>query len=123
MVLTAIAAAASMLYLQQRFDAADVKNGVAIARTYRAPSGWTLPDVIEARYPKSSVQWSGEEQSACMQHVRVDAHVAPAAGGAPLDYAFVVDLNGPSIHPGNPLGEEAIGGLDAPRPAGDGGPP
>jgi hypothetical protein len=119
MILTAIAAAMCIVYLQQRFDAGDVKNAVSLARSYRAQSGWTLPEVLEARHPKSQVDWRGSEQSSCFQHVRVDAWVTPAGGGLPLDYAFSIDINGPSIHPDNPLGQEAIAALDAPRPTGD----
>lgn len=112
MVLTALAASASVIYLQQRFDAADVKNAVEIAKTYRAPSGRTLVDVLSAKHPGAAVDWRGTEESSCFQHVRVDAAVRPS-GGPPFDYQFSVDLNGPSIHPANPLGEDAVRALDA----------
>ena len=114
LVLTAIAAAVSMLYLQRRFEAADMKDGLAIAKSYRAPSGRSLPDAIEALHPGSQVEWRAFEESSCQQHVRVDAWVTPAGIGEALDYAFAVDINGPSIHPANPLGEKALGALDAP---------
>ncbi len=114
MFLTALAAAASVIWLQQRFDAADAKAGVAIAQSYRAGSGRSLPDVLASRHPGAAVSWRGSEQSSCFQHVRVDALVTPAtpAGALGLDYEFAIDLNGPSIHPGNPLGQEALEALD-----------
>ena len=113
MVLTALAASASVVYLQHRFDAADVKSAVEIAKTYRAPTGRTLPGVLEGRHPGAPVEWRGTEESSCFQHIRVEAVVMPR-GEAPSDYAFSVDLNGPSIHPANPLGQEALAGLDQP---------
>jgi hypothetical protein len=113
MVLTAVAAAVCIIYLQQRFEAADVKNGLAIAQTYRAPTNKTLPAVIEARHPGASVDWTGTETSACFQHVRVSANVRK--DGEPTElYQFDIDLNGPSIHPANPSGEAALGALDIP---------
>jgi hypothetical protein len=117
MILTALAAAVCVVYLQGRFEAADTKNCVAIAETYRAASGKTLPEVLAERHPGASVDWSGTETSSCFQHVRVRAWVTPK-GGAPLDYEFDVDLNGPSIHPANPLGVEALGALDSPSSSG-----
>jgi hypothetical protein len=118
MFLTALAAAVCVVYLQQRFDAADMKNCVAIAQTYRAPSGKSLPDVLAERYPGANVDWTGTETSSCFQHVRVDARVTPK-DARPVVYEFDVDLNGPSIHPANPLGMEALEALD--KRAGDGG--
>jgi len=117
MVLTALAASASVVYLQHRFDAADVKSAVEIAKTYRAPTGRTLPGILETRHPGAPIEWRGTEESSCFQHVRVEAVVTPK-GEAPSDYAFSIDLNGPSIHPANPLGQEALEGLDR----SDGGP-
>ncbi len=115
MVVTALAASASVVYLQQKFDAADVKNCIQIAQTYRAPSGRTLPSVIEARHPGAIIEWHGTEESSCFQHVRVDAVVTPTKAEAASNYAFSVDLNGPSIHPANALGQEAVQALDAPQ--------
>ncbi len=119
MLLTAIAAAVSVVYLQHRFDAADVKAAVALAQSYKAPSGRTLPDVILADRPGAAMDWSGAETSSCFQHVRVEAHVSPK-DGPPVVYMFDVDINGPSIHPANPLGLEALQKLDA-TGAGDAG--
>jgi hypothetical protein len=114
MVLTALAAAVCVVYLQQRFDAADMKNCIAIAETYRAPSGKTLPGVLADRHPGASIDWTGTETSSCFQHVRVDARVTPK-DTPPVVYEFDVDLNGPSIHPANPLGVEALQALEVPR--------
>jgi hypothetical protein len=123
MVMTALAAAICMVHLQGRFDAADVKNGMEIAKTYRAPSGKTLVDVLVARHPGSAVEWSAVETSSCFEHVRVDARVVPQRAAPPTLYQFDVDLNGPSIHPANGAGADALGALDAPRTfAADGGP-
>ena len=113
-ILTALAAAITMIYVQRRFEAADVKDGLAVVQSYKAPSGRTLPDVLEALHPGSHVEWHAFEESSCQQHVRVDAWVTPTGGASPLDYSFAVDINGPSIHPANPLGEKALQGLDAP---------
>jgi hypothetical protein len=115
MILTALAAAVCIIYLQRRFDAADMKNCVAIAQTYRAPSGKTIPEVLESRHPGAPVVWSGTETSSCFQHVRVEARVAPK-DAPPILYDFDIDLNGPSIHPGNPLGVEALEALDSTDP-------
>ena len=111
MVMTALAAAICVIYLQQRFDAADVRNGIDIAKTYRAPSGKTLVDVLLARHPGGTMEWSAVETSSCFQHVRVDARVVPPSA-PPALYEFDVDLNGPSIHPANSAGSEALGALD-----------
>lgn len=119
MVLTALSAAVCVVYLQGRFDAADVKAAVELAQSYRAPSGRTLPDVLEARHPGATVDWSGVVTSSCFQHVRVDAKVLPR-DAAPKVYEFEIDINGPSIHPANPEGVEALGALDEPA-ARDGG--
>ena len=113
MILTALSAAVCIVYLQHRFDAADMKNCVAIAQTYRARSGRSIPDVLASRHPGASIEWSGTETSSCFQHVRVEARVTPK-DSTPLAYDFDVDLNGPSIHPGNALGVEALEALDEP---------
>jgi hypothetical protein len=119
MVLTALSAAVCVLYLQRKFDAADVKAAVEMAQSYRAPSGRTLPGVLAERHPDAPIEWSGAVTSSCFQHVRVDARVEPR-GSTPLDYQFDIDINGPSIHPGNPQGVEALAALDGPAPR-DGG--
>jgi hypothetical protein len=120
MILTAFAAAMCVVYLQQRFDAADMKNCVNIAQTYRAPSGKSLPDLLAERYPGAVVDWAATETSSCFQHVRVDARITPK-DAPPVVYEFEVDLNGPSIHPANPLGVQALEVLDG-RGTGGGGP-
>jgi hypothetical protein len=108
MIVTAVGAAAALVYLQQRSAAADAKAGLAIAQDHRGASGRTLSEILEAREPGAAIIWSSVQESACFSHVRVEAHAGPRA-----DYVFLVDLNGPSIHPGNPAGEEAIRALES----------
>src|SRR3712207_603234 len=86
----------SIFYIQSRFDGADRRAALGIVQSYRARGGWTVPELIDKRHPGKSVAWQVETQSSCRQHQRVQATV----DGTP--YVFGVDINGPSIHPGNP---------------------
>jgi hypothetical protein len=109
MVLTSALAAGSILYLQARFNAADEKNALLLVRDYRAKSGRSLPDVIGELSGGKTPEWSTATESSCFQHERVRAQVATDTGA--VTYDFVVDINGPSIHPGNENGRRALEAL------------
>ena len=55
-----------------------------------------FPDVLAERHPGKEQSWQVHTESSCLQHERVDVEVDGQ------DYAFIVDINGPAIHPGNP---------------------
>jgi hypothetical protein len=111
LVLTSALAAGSMLYLQARFNAGDERNALAVVQNYRAKSGRSLPEVIAADHPGAPPpEWSTSTESSCFQHERVRAQV-PLGDGGVVTYDFVVDINGPSIHPGNEEGRKALEGL------------
>lgn len=110
MVLTSALAAGSILYLQARFNAGDERNALALVQTYRAKSGRSLPEVIAEENQGNAPEWSTATESSCFQHERVRAQVGGDAGVTTYD--FVVDINGPSIHPGNEEGKRALEALD-----------
>jgi hypothetical protein len=109
MVMTSALAAGSILYLQGRFNAGDERNALAVVQTYRSKEGRTLPEVIGAENPGKIPDWSTSTESSCFQHERVRANVAGENGI--VSYDFVVDINGPSIHPGNENGRRALEAL------------
>jgi hypothetical protein len=110
MVLTSALAAGTILYVQNRFNAADEHNALAVVQSYRARSGKSLPDVIAPAHPGAAApEWSTATESSCMQHERVRAEVTTDAGV--VTYDFMVDINGPSIHPGNENGQRALEAL------------
>jgi len=110
MVVTSALAATTILYVQSRFNAADEHSALAVVQTYRAHSGRSLPEVIgEERPGAPAPEWSTATESSCMQHERVRAEVTTDAGI--VTYDFMVDINGPSIHPGNENGKRALEAL------------
>jgi hypothetical protein len=109
MVLTSALAAGSILYLQARFNASDERNALVVVQKYRAHSGRSLPEVIAETSAGSTPEWSTATESSCFQHERVRAQVTTDAGV--VSYDFVVDINGPSIHPGNENGKRALEAL------------
>jgi hypothetical protein len=109
MLLTSVLAAMSMLYLQARFNAGDEKNALALVQQYRAHSGRSLPEVIAEESAGKPADWSTGTESSCFQHERVRAQIVTDAGV--VTYDFVVDINGPSIHPGNENGKRALEAL------------
>jgi len=110
MVLTSALAAGTILYVQARFNAADEHSALSVVQSYRARSGRSLPEVIgEGRPGAPPPEWSTATESSCMQHERVRAQVTTDAGITTYD--FVVDINGPSIHPGNENGQRALEAL------------
>jgi hypothetical protein len=109
MVATALAAAACILWMQRRYEAADAEHALEIVQDYRAHRGRTIPEALAARHPGRVPSWRGTIQSSCFQHILVEATVTD--GGEATVYAFMVDLNGPAIHPGNEHGRELLATL------------
>ncbi len=110
MVVTSALAAGSILYLQARFNASDERNALTVVQTYRARSGRSLPEVIaEQNGGAGNADWSTRTESSCFQHERVRGQITGDAGI--VIYDFVVDINGPSIHPGNENGKRALEAL------------
>jgi hypothetical protein len=101
-----------MFWLQSKFDGADRANAVKVVRDYHARGGWSVPDILEQKHPGRTPVWTVETQSSCFQTQRVSADVDG------VRYQFVVAINGPSIHPGNPASEAVMKQLDDVRPGG-----
>jgi hypothetical protein len=104
-------ALASMFWIQSKFDGADRKAAVGVVREYRAKGGWTIPEILDGRHPGHTAVWAVETDSSCMQRERVTADVDG------VRYQFMVDINGPSIHPGNRESEPVMMQLGETRPA------
>lgn len=109
---SALVALAFIFWLQSKFDGADRRAALSLVQEYRSQEGRSIPEVLDKKHPGHAPLWSVETQSACMHHERVRAAIDDAK------YDFVVDINGPSIHPGNPASEEVLRDLGAPRPQG-----
>jgi hypothetical protein len=105
-----------MFWLQSKFDGADRKAALEVVRDYRSRTGWTVPEILDARHPGKAPVWSVQTDSSCLQHERVSADLDG------VRYQFTVDINGPSIHPGNRESESVIQQLGEARPGYDGGP-
>jgi hypothetical protein len=99
-----------MFWLQSKFDGADRKHALEVVRDYHARGGWSVPDILDQKHPGRTPIWAVETQSSCLQTERVSADVDG------VRYQFVVAINGPSIHPGNPASEAVMKQLDDARP-------
>lgn len=105
-----------MVYMQSKFDEADRRAALTVVHQHRSKEGWTVPEALDDLHPGKPPTWSVATESTCYQHVRVRANVTPEGSAQTIAYDFVVDINGPSIHPGNPAGERVVKKLDEPRP-------
>ncbi|MEO7330008.1 MAG: hypothetical protein ABI193_15645 [Minicystis sp.] len=105
---SAMVAILGILWVQSKFDAADRKAALAIVQEYRSKQGRSIPALLDRDHPGHPPAWTVETARSCMQHERVRASVAG------VDYDFMVDINGPSIHPGNRASEAVMAQLDAP---------
>ncbi|WP_437778043.1 hypothetical protein [Sorangium sp. So ce1097] len=112
---TSVVAAGVVLRVQSRFNASDRRAALGIVQQYRAEGGRSAQEAIGVRHPDRAIAWGASTESACLQHVRVRATIE---GEPPVRYDFLVDINGPSIHPGNGEGEgilrELTGSAGAP---------
>lgn len=100
----------SIFVIQSKFDGADRRAAVGVVQQYRSRQGWTIPEILDVQHPGRAAAWSVQTESSCMQHQRVTAVIGDAR------YDFMVNINGPSIHPGNPPSEAVMKQLDAERP-------
>ena len=106
----------AIVVMQSKFDGADQNAAVGIVQTAPSKTGRTIQDVLSERHPGKPPLWSSSTESSCFQHVRVRASILPEPAAQPVNYDFVVDINRPSIHPGNPAGEEVRRALNEPAP-------
>lgn len=97
-----------IFWVQAKFDGADRKNAVLIVQQYHSKTGWSVPDVLKTMHPNGVPAYSVKTESSCMQAERVKVSVDDQ------DYEFMIAINGPSIHPGNALGEKVLAHLDDP---------
>jgi len=120
---TALVAAGSVIYVQTRFDEADRNAALGVVQVYASHAGRTIPEILAEHHPGREPVWSTVTESSCFQHVRVRASYVGKGSDPAVDYDFTIDINGPSIHPGNPAAEAVLTELDAPRQSGDAGAP
>ena len=102
-------------WLQGRFDESDHTKSLQLVRNYRVGDGPSIEDVIAKNHSTTSSQqitWSTEIVSGCRGHVRVVATISER--GKRSDYAFDVNMNGPSIHPTDPETVKLLKALSEP---------
>lgn len=97
------AATGSFLYLERRFDNADIKKAIKLAKQTKAnDDSPVLPQALARLHPDvaaNDIVWRAEVADRCYGTVRVSASVPGAA--APVIYQFDVDVLSGRIHPGN----------------------
>jgi hypothetical protein len=112
-LLLVVSLAATLAWLQRRFDASDVKKGIALAMGHRAaPGGPTVFDGLVAR-GEGDPRCDGEIVSAWLGDVRVRC---ATAARPEVTYAFRVLLDG--ARPPRAEGAAAEGLLAALAPPG-----
>ncbi|MCA9623865.1 MAG: hypothetical protein KC731_32810, partial [Myxococcales bacterium] len=116
LIATSLMAAATLLWLQGRYEKGDMRNALELVQTYHSRAGVSIPDLLSYRHPQKGIQWSTAVENSCFQHIRVHAVVSGDPGQEPTVYAFAVDINGPSIHPANDNGQLLLGLMDEPLP-------
>ncbi len=100
-----------MWVIQSKFEGADRRAALGLVHDYRAKGGWTIPEILDGKHAGHAAGWTVETQSSCLHHYeKVSAQVDG------VTYLFMVDIDGPSIHPGNPASEPVVQQLDQPRP-------
>ncbi len=97
------AAIASFLYLERRFDNADIKKAIELAKQAKAnDDAPALPQALARLHPDvaaNDIVWRAELADRCYGTVRVTASVPGAA--APVIYQFDVNVLSGRLHPGN----------------------
>jgi hypothetical protein len=96
--------AGTLIILQSAFDASDHRKAERAVRGYTVGAR-TLGGLVEAAAPGG--HWTTTITHGCRGVVRVEY------GG----YAFDYDVPGHTVHPGNPLGEQALRSLVGGAPA------
>ncbi len=108
-LLTAMAAI-GVRVMQNRFDAADLRNAEDLVRSYDAGRGRTIEDVVARRHPDAPITWHAGVRSGCFGYVRVRCQAGSRS------YLWDVDMGSVSIHPANPDGRSVLTELDRPGP-------
>jgi hypothetical protein len=100
-----------MWVIQSKFEGADRRAALGLVHDYRAKGGWTIPEILDGKHGGHPEEWAVETQSSCLHHYeKVSARVDG------VTYQFMVDIDGPSIHPGNPASEPVVQQLGEARP-------
>ncbi len=97
---------ASVNWLQGRFNSSDKRKAVRMVSDYKSKSGIPLTDALLRAHPRQSkedILFSSEIRQSCLGYVRVEAKVPGEENQKAVSYFFDVDLNGPSVHPTDPV--------------------
>ncbi len=107
---SSLLAIVAIFVIQSKFDGLDRKNAVELVQRYRSRTGWTVPELLDKKHPGEAANWEVKTQSSCQQHEKVTVAYPTAT------YEFMVNINGPSLHPGNQASESIMSGLDTEKP-------